>query len=250
MPLNPTLIPTLTVDVNGRTTTVHKLPQGSTDRMMSIPAPGSPVSNKSQMMRESRVNKLAQHVADLTGDDDDISGQISRYSDGFLDRIEELFDSESDLATPVAGQIVGRENERFISECIHFYPKMDHEDYGEASSYVRSLRLYPELRHASSLTRGEQEHQSLALMEATRIIHEKTPPSFFADPSHPLEYRSTDSDWDLKIIKQARLVNFIVRNPDRAEAIGKVVARYGFTEPASILAVMGGTIPALADGAL
>lgn len=250
MPLNPTLIPTLTVDVNGRTTTVHKLPQGSTDRMMSVPAPSSPANNKSRMMTDSRINDLAQHVTDLTGEEHGVRYRISHYSDGFLDRIEELFESESDLATPVAGQIVGHENERFISECVHFYPKLNTEDYGEASSYVRSLRLYPELRHASNLTKGDQEQQSLAIMEATRIIHENSPPSFFANPSHPLEYRATDTDWDLKIIKQARLVNLIMRQPERAEDIGKVVARYGFTEPASILAVMGGTIPALADGAL
>lgn len=250
MPLNPTLIPTLTVDVNGRTTTVHKLPQGSTDRMNSIPAPASPVNGKSRMEREARVNRLAQHVQELTGDEDGIQQRISRYSDGFLDRIEDLFDSESDLATPVAGQIVGDENERFISECIHFYPKIGQGDYGETSSYVRSLRTYPALRNASSLTTGEQEHQSLAVMEATRIIHEKTAPSFFVDPSHPLEYRSTGMDWDMKVIKQQRLVHLIMSNPDRSDAIGNVVARYGFTEPASILAIMGGTIPVLADGAL
>jgi hypothetical protein len=239
MPLNTNPLHALNVDVDS-------LPHGDAN-LWHLPADAI---SKDDLLRAALVGRVSQHVYDLTGAHHGIREKVAGYPGEFLARVDGLFDSASRLSAHVAAQIVSGESATFISECIHFCPKLAPDTYAEASTYVRSLREYPALRTREDITTGEAERQSVAIMSVTRIIHEKTAPSFFPNPSHPLEYRKTSRGEEMKLIKELRLVNYIASHPEMSAAVGNVVARYGFTEPASVVALIGGIIPAVAEGAL
>lgn len=175
---------------------------------------------------------------------------LSQYSKSFLVKIGELLQGDPVIAEGVARQLIDSEVEGVINETVHFYRLLDIDDYWEASALIRSLSQYDAFISKPDLSKvsPEAQEQCLALISATRIITSETEIPY-GDSNHPVEY-IINGDWAWHVIQDEKLVDLILERPQCAETIAHVVAKHQVTDPNTVIGIMQGIIPALAEGAL
>lgn len=247
---NPNLIPTLITDRNGKLTTVHKRPQALSQAAL-LPSPAlQPVKDRKHLEKGVYEGLLAvftkMHEVTEQGRTD-LSNDLRGYSESTLHSLSLIFTQDDDLARGVALHMMQGESEALVNETIFFYRLTDSHDYWKTAAEVRALGQYAPVSFYNDLSK-EDEYVTdicLALMKVSRLID--TVPD---NPSPHLEYTPTGNLWDMAVIKDEELVNFIATRPEDADEIAEIIRDYDTTNPAAINGIMQGNTPSLAEGTL
>lgn len=256
MAINPNLVPTLTVDVNGRTTTVHKKPMtGALNAAIPAPAVREPRPKGRDEIIEGVITalwRLSGPVGDYEAHQ--IRLVVSDHTTEFITRVVEISEGEdTDLALGVVQHISAGEVEPLINEVIHFHKLSGGTSYWDSSALVRTLGQYSALEMNEDLSKTDDlvQQQCLAIMKAASVIdtesrHDKK------DDSHPLEYLPTHYGRNMPIIKDESILELIMEQPESAEEIARIVAEHGDSETDAgfVIGIMQGINPALAEGGL
>lgn len=248
---NQNLIPTLVVDVNGKTTTVHKKPQGAASNK-SIPAP---VDTSSFGLANSIADACANatHLGEM-GDRarHDFRNDLRfTYSLESLQRIDSEIRKGGVAAEGIIQQLREGESEWNILGTLHFYPKLGIDDYKHAGTLVRSLNDYEYFAEQGGKCKSDEnvEQQCIGVITLTHHLDALStlPPN---DIAHPLRYDYDRRNFLSMSIKDERVMNMVIERPDEAKTIAEIVAKHGNADPNFIMGVMHGFNPALAEGGL
>lgn len=254
MPLNPNLIPTVTVDKNGRTTTVHRKPNVSVSNT-ALPAPAI---GEDTARDRILVNHVLALITSLVGRQDvnasklvPLKTSLNYFKTSFLQRLELYLQCDHATSLGVAQQVVNGEFAEIIDETIYYHQRIGGTDYWDSAALVRSLAHYDPLSIYNDLSKIDEpiRKQCEALIKATSVIDSESGTAPGAE-EHPLEYAPADYDRQMRIIKNQGLVKLIMDNPDDAKHIAHIVVKHNTTDQNSILGIMRGIIPALAEGSL
>jgi hypothetical protein len=255
MAINSSLVPTVITDINGKTTTVHKKPTSTKVSSPRLPAPvlsGARKPSRAELT-EQALKELAKHSVPTTGtlSADMMRDSLNGCSDSFLQRMGSLIDGDNRIAYGIAEQLVADEPEQDIVECAHFYKLLDIPLYRKAQSLIKSVTQYEAFSVHDDLSKADDEVQAqcLAVMHATLIVDAECDLAK-DDPSHPLEHLNTSSPWPWLLFKDEALVDLIRERPQDAEKIARVAARHHTSDPNTVLGIMNGVTPALAEGSL
>lgn len=255
MPSNPHLIPTVITDINGKTTTVHKKPASTRASSPGLPAPAlSGVRKPSRVeLTNQALEELSRHSVPTTGtlSADMMRDSLNGCSDSFLERMGSLIGGDNRIANGIAEQLIADEPEQDIVECAHFYNVLDIPLYRKAQSLIKSVTQYEAFSVHDDLSKADDEVQAqcLAVMQATRIVEAECGLAA-DDPSHPLEHLNTRSPWPWLLFKDESLVDLIRERPQDAEKIARVAAGHHTSDPNTVLGIMNGVTPSLAEGSL
>ena len=221
---------------------------------MNIPAPS--ISRLSHDELVARTLALIEQVKPSEGAGGSIELYetqviLDGYRDDFLVELVTALRGDRSVAEGVTAQVRLGELDEIIREGLHFFKRMDVKNYPKCAALVRSLNQYDVFDQYPNLVIAEEhvQQQCLALMHAAVVLIEETP--LGTDPeNHLLLFISTELDWAMPVIRDKRLVEMIMEQPDRADEIARIAAKHLNSDPNFILGIMHGIEHALAEGAL
>jgi hypothetical protein len=269
MPKNPDLVPTVIVDVNGRTTIVHKLRKlfsssGSRSSGSRIPAPVT-TTPKSVVMNELMKSLPdAAGLTDKTTIEDLRRGLNDNYPLGTLRYIRAIMERGDDFSVSVAkhlaqqdfpadgsAKVHGDHIEVTLRNNVMFSQILGIDDYDEVNGLVRGTQNMNsdliEMRNLLYL--GEPEiKQFAAVAKATRALRDQYPLSL-SDANHPVrEYQYGEATtWSLN---SRDLYALLMERPESMDEIVEVVVKHQTTERYRIWGLMLDAEGPMAEGAL
>lgn len=273
MSRNPDLVPTVIVDVNGRTTIVHKLRKlfgGSSGASASrFPAPVA--SPESRLLSEDAplpvVVKSLMKMLPLPEDKSDVKILKNFLSNNFpvesLRWFAEVISRDGSLADGVrdhlvsaqfnvdfAGRIDGEKLEREIRKNAFFYPLLGIDDYAEVKSLVWSLNMTSKFRNVDdfSTLSEDKRDRCVATMVAAHEL-ERNYPAVGQHPTHPVYTPSLLHGGTGKLLKEP-LYSFVFDNPDEVAQIVDAVIEHKTMDPSVLRGLMTGIAAPLAEGTL
>jgi hypothetical protein len=273
MPKNPDLVPTVIVDVNGRTTIVHKLRRlfgGSSSPSASrIPAPSptpaapvlkegasKPAVVKSLMKMlpvkadrtEARVlsNNLYNHFpleslkwfAGVLADGGTLAEGVGNHL------------ATAHFTVGVVGQIDAAQVEKEIINNVFFYPLLGIDDYAEVKKLVWSLKMtdkFKDVNDFSTLSEDEKNRCAATMVAAYEL--KKKYPAVGGHPLHPVDTPSLLPGVKGAILKEP-LYSFVFNNPNEMAEIVDTVVEHKTMDPVELRGLMSGITRPLAGGAL
>lgn len=203
------LIPTPTVDKNGRVTTVYVKPStaGSASTLGSVPVPSASTNRETD--RKELINDLVD-VWKPTGYNDDLRhglrANLSMFSDELLDRIAA---SQSLPNFDWIGHSVGNGfPESEVSEHLEFFPDMEDTTYFIARNLIKSLHAYPGYLDGDDFSKAGDEviGQCQALLKVVSVLNDSYLDVF-------------DEDKAVFVLRDERFVEFVINHSDKAELI-------------------------------
>lgn len=203
------LIPTRTVDKNGKATTVYVKPSttGTASALGSVPVP--PASPHRETERRELVQDLV-NVLKPSGYNDDLRNKIfdrlSAFPDELLDRIAA---SQGLPHFDWIGHSIGNSfPESEVSEHLEFFPSMGDTTYFIARNLIKSLHAYPGYLDSNDLSKAGDEviGQCQALLKVVSVLNDSYLDVF-------------DEDKDVFVLRDERFVEFVINHSDKAEMI-------------------------------
>jgi hypothetical protein len=206
------LVPTRTVDKNGRTTTVHVKPSAvrNGSLLSVVPVPSAP--GHREIDREKLVEGLVDEWQSSRYDDDlrnRLRDTLSMYSDELLERLtnEAL---ESFPALWMRHSVSRGLAESQINEQLEFFPIISNgESHYIAKNMIWSLHGYPDLLASDDFSKaGEKtKQQCRALLLVTDAMNNGAFGDVFKD------------EQPIFILKDERLVKLVINHSDKVEMI-------------------------------
>ena len=265
MPKNPDLVPTVIVDVNGRTTVVHRLRQlfaaSGASGGARIPAPVvASTTPPRKVVLKSLLNSLSESVQLTRRSDIKMlkEGLDYCFSDDSLRWLSEAVARKDSFGSAAAKQIVQysstwRQNllklePRLRSEAM-FQDALDIDDYGTVHGLVYGLGF--EFTKVNDF-RELDEHslsQCVALMKTTHALSERYPVIDENHMDHPVYQVQTYLGFDGWILKDP-LHSLVMERPEDAEAIAEYAVQRHTTDANLIRALLSGIPSPLAEGGL
>lgn len=271
MPKNPDLVPTVIVDVNGRTTVVHKLRKLfggslSSSSTARIPAPAVPGPGARKITVVNSLMKMLPVPADKS--------QAKRLSHNLqsyfplesLRWFAEVLSEGGPLAKGVGKHLTGaystqgyegyvaklqaEDVETGIRNNVMFYRLLDADNYAEVDSLVHGLGLSEPFHDVVDFTGLEEaiSNQCVAVMTAARDLIAKYPGGSY-EPSLPVSLSAAWDDNEWAVLKEP-LFSFVMDNPDEVTEIVDAVVKYRTTDITVLRGLMTGIHLPLAGGAL
>lgn len=272
MSRNPDLIPTVIVDVNGRTTIVHKLRKlfgGSSESSASrFPAPAAPAS---RLLSEDAplpvVVKSLMKMLPLPEDRSDVRILRNYLSNNFpvesLRWFAEVISKDGALADEVSDQLVaaqfdvdvmggidGEKLEREIRKNVFFYPLLGIDDYAKVKELVWSLKLTDKFKDVDdfSTLSEDEKNRCVATMVAAHGL-KRNYPAVGGHPTHPVYTPSMLRGGTGAVLKEP-LYSFVFDNPDEVDEIVAAVIEHKTMDPSVLRGMMSGITAPLAEGTL
>lgn len=270
MPKNPDLVPTVIVDVNGRTTVVHKLRKmlSSTSKRSGskMPVPSIPGERAWKSTIVKTLMKTAPSAAGLT-DKDAITKMeknlFMNFTESSLRFFCEVMAREDGTSAAVAKQlaqckfpddnsarIVADRLEKKIRTNIMFCDSLNTDDYDEIKELVLGLRQQLPFYQTDLWSLNERRWgQAVAVVKATKRLTEEYPASI-DNESHPVDqYSHSVKGWE-SLVLDVQLFEMVMSRPEDMDQIVDAVIENKTSNPEIINGVMMGISAPLADGAL
>jgi hypothetical protein len=251
MKRNSELLPTLIVDVNGKTTTVHKKPAASRSTS-TLPAPSSLAARQNLI---ASVTNFLEDALPISEDNAQYQqmltyarNTIHSYSNGLLEKIIASSSHDERSRKAIARMIRMRTKPDVIEECIAFFPQIPmHPSTSEAA--IRALRFYPQLTACDNFAKADEQTQKqcVALVTVTSIMDTDF------EIIHPdaLEWHEYSDDANMyPVIKDQRIVNLLMERPEAAQRIADFIKERHTSDFDLIEAMLQGAHSAFDEGAL
>lgn len=248
---NPDLVPTLIVDVNGRTTTVHKRTDGYRSASQ-FPAPS--FQGKREQLIAS-VGSFLEEALPIMEDDAQYRqmltysrNSIKTYPDELLEKIIASSEEDERSRRAVGRLIRIRAKPEILDECLTFFPQVPlHPQTSEAA--IRALRLYPQLPSCDNFAKADErtQKQCIALVTVTSIM------DVDFELIHPdaLEWHECGDDANMyPVIKDQRIVNLLMERPEAAQRIADFIKERHTSDFDLIEAMLQSAHSAFDEGAL
>lgn len=238
------LVPTPTVDKNGKQTTVYKRAEPPAQKR-KVPAPASPSVNS---LDEDTA--LVMKMLGMKGNDArrQVLSVLWQFPAPFRLTLQGLLrQKDRELATHIAGMIRSNEGQTTIRECNALLRAIDVPDLEMGTALVKSLRHCNQLEWASdySVVDDELRAKCIALMGTTAAVME-------VNDEYPAIVLASNMKGtkDSPIIRDEFLVQAVLERPEEAPAIIRVIKEHGLTSYPPIRAVLDGITVPLVDGVL
>lgn len=272
MPKNPDLVPTVIVDVNGRTTIVHKLRNlfSSSKSQATASRIPAPVTKGAVVLKSALVDELMRSVSMAAGltDKSDIErlgkNLHANFSEDALCFFCRVMAREDGFSVGAAKQIAGwnfpyesdgvidnNGLEVTIRNNALFYPILGVEDYDELYGLVRGTQ--------NTYQDADEEHdfrsldkrgieQCAALMMTTKKLNEQYPLPL-SDDGHPVK-RYLYGGAKVWSLRSRQLYSLVMDRPEDMDKIVEMVVKHRTTNRASLNGLLMGIDAPLAEGAL
>lgn len=244
MALREHLIPTRTVDKNGKATTVYvkQSSAGSVSPLAVVPVPSTPVDRAAERTRMINDYAAKCYPGENNGDfREELANSMDVYSYDLLERLSynELEAYPSLWVSYSVGNVLP---ESQINEQMEFFPYLQGGTYySVAKNLVQSLHGYPHYLKHEDFSKADEKAKSQyrALLLVTDAISlgsfegafKGVPPSF--------------------ILKDERLVELVINNSDKAEVIVDFIRQRSGSLDADLIAnVINTESPSISDGLL
>lgn len=233
------LVPTLTVDKNGRTTTVHK------KRVTAGNAKSIPFSKNTELIirRKDLIHGLAT-VMESTwtgGNVNALTQTLKMYPDSLLERLDHTQATNSvAFARIVRIAITKGAGEKSVRECLFFLDDLDASSYYAARDQIAALHRYTQLPETDDFSQESDElkSQCRALIAVQRACSNLDEDDVFRLESGAF------------VIDDDDLVELILANPDKASQIADFIRERKSIDTALIADVIASDASALGSGTL
>lgn len=237
------LIPTPTVDKNGRATTVYK--KASTGaRASSMPrvAPGKGVEQRSRLALSADLLKAWPSY-----DEDSEKGQnlimaLNLCSGEELIKLEELRQENNDVFRKLG--YLSSDTPTGVKEGMYFYPEMSEMSYSDARDIMESLHGYSQLPDTTDFSTQPDEvrSQCKALINVTVALIDQ-----WRRNPRVLSFRPVQPPYS---IKDESLVEFVMDHPDESGLIADFIRKGGSTDTEILSQLLDSQSHAIASGLL
>ena len=244
------LVPTPTVDRNGKATTVYrKLPPAQ----KGAPLPGpAPVAGRDKRWRKYAVNTLVDYLSPSLYNvehREDLKRSLRMYSDELLEMLvgdgTGLNHTDPD-ASPTPAVVMSDLNsgrpENEIREGLCFFPHIKEEaaTAAVARQMVNSLHDYHQLPKTDDLSAESEEvrEQCIALLKVMCACWCSGSVKHFGKDG--MSFALADDS----------LVDFVMANPDKGGLIAGVIAERGVADVKMLAEMIGSESPSLSSGLL
>lgn len=236
------LVPTPTVDRNGKATTVYR--RGTTTMNAVSPLP-SPIQ-LSPDAREKLILKLGDELTAGNFIGKDIKLGVRRnlynYSEEMLNTIRTAVTTDATenkgmngCAGKIRSKIVAGDSEESINEAVFFYPLFEHRGIAITSHILDALHHFPQLPASEDYSREDAD--TVAKCTALILVIDKL----------SALHGALESNWT---IKDQRLTELVLSNPERGEQIASLIEARESGDPDLIEEVLSNESPALNNGVL
>jgi hypothetical protein len=174
-----------------------------------------------------------------------------KYSMDFLRFYQKVLKGDLLVAEDFSRLIRDSAGEREITETHFFYTLLKADCFIDAYGLVSCLRRYESLKgRADFRSSGDRvREQCLAVMRATVKLEDECKLDL-ADHQHPVQSFRTWQGVTKLSIKNTGLAELILNRPQDMEKIVDIVVTQRVTTPNTILGLLEGLTPAMAEGAL
>jgi hypothetical protein len=236
------LVPTPTVDKNGKLTTVYRRQEDTAGKGRVLPAPV--VARNPDLIRN--VSFLLTSAASEPAIKMNASKQIAGYSSELLQRIhdaitdETLEKHEQDmLKANFLHKIGSGSTLPSVEEAVLFFPLMTGLRKNSANEVISSLRCYPQLPKSSNYAREREDVQKKcsAIVRVMGMIY-------------LLPQRDFRFERGSYVFSDDRLTDLVLEFPERADEIGTIIVERRSFDPDMIRSVLTTDASALGSGIL
>ena len=177
--MNPNLVPTLIVNKNGVTTTVHKKPLNTSAASTNLPAPAAPATD---YLKERRINslvtKLDTHLLLSPGQTFKLKNALAAYKDSTTyDLLEAAAQWNSKRLFPDGNFMyatITQNTEQAVREAAYYRTRFDTEiSNSKVNHLINGMHLLDRYKDTAleQLTGTDQEIAT-ALLEVTKALNE------------------------------------------------------------------------------
>lgn len=248
------LIPTPTVDKNGRQTTVYRK-SGGKGRAKSVPSPAVSAA------AEARSTKLVQTALEIfRGTQVDaasrrsIIDQLHNCSDELVERIHSSLLSVEDFddRLQLSSKIRIKFDKRFYAEdgfeerlddALYFYPLLPHRSFSFADKVIRSLRAYPQLP-ATKHFKDASSDLMVRYVALARTIDAVLTVSAISGPFR------RGGVGDVYVFDNDKLTELVLDYPEQSDRITSIIKDRGMYDPELLRLIIEGGASALGSGTL
>lgn len=248
------LVPTHTVDKNGRQTTVYRR-NGAGASVPSVPAPELKLTINDDLVRETAQELLKDLFpgSSSRGTNDaamrrGVVSAIRSYPEALVKELRDAIigldqstDSEN-LRESLCELIEKKPSEAKLREAILLYPAVSKWNEEVGKEIIGSLREYEGIPAWSDLSRESDEVKARCVAMAT-VVSEV----FSFSPSS--EYFRTKGKSDL-VLKDEALVDLVFEYPERAGEMAAVIRERKSVDPVLLRGIVASDSRALGEGSL
>jgi hypothetical protein len=279
--MNPNLIPTVIVNKNGVTTTVHKKPLDPSTTGTGLPAAHlSPTTGLTEAQRSNMISQMHSRLETIEHHKDAIRDLLLTYPDNAVTAMHDYImtdapDNREQRHRTAFLRILSDPRHHDTGSTIHEYLTFraalqpTASNINDGLALIRALHGYQQLPVMDSYGDADQEtqeqitalltvtqplykryreHQSYILSVATTSgTHSWDQPPVMPDPLEvglPLEVKD-----DIRLIGDD-LINLIIERPENADAISRTIIKDGISDGALLREKLDSKTPALRDGIL
>ena len=237
---NANLVPTPTVDKNGRATTVYRKPQQKA-LLGSLPAPQARLGGHER--DESLLTVLAAEImkSDIgISDISHVEETLRGYPHELLVRLSEAINDDIKNIESVKRAVLARKNYKSINEALYYYPKVTRRTHMGITLRINGLHHNPLLPDSEDFSEESPEirDKATALLTVINALDAISATSSFVDVSRTFMF------------KDQRLNEVILDNYERADEIARIIVERRIVDLELILSVIGSDSLALGDGTL
>jgi hypothetical protein len=232
------LVPTLTVDKNGRTTTVHKKPvvEGAQKSIPMVKVQG-PLPRRKEMLKSiiERMGMGRTVEAKKT-----VARQLSKYPDSILEKIVQEMTSTSQVYKLARNAVVNDVPVEGMSEMLTFVDELDASSYYAVRDHISSLHQYTQLPESTDFSNEDDETvaKCRALLKVQRACAEV----------EDLEVFRLESGYF--VIDDDDLVELVLNHPDKASHIADFIRERQGIDVALMAEAFASGTSALGSGTL
>lgn len=236
------LTPTPVVDKNGRQTTVYR--KGAVSPVVKSLPKVSHVADTVVSDRDMLIESLVDGYSAYGLASSSLPRELASYPDEVLDALWELYDADPEGRASSLGGMVRRRimyDHRDVSgvrEALRFFPIVHgFYSYRVLSPIVDSLHRYSELPACEDFTQQPEsvQRQCDALLTVHRELLD----------SYPMGINQ-----GAHILKSSELIDLIMREPDKAERIGRIIGERKSDDVAMIREVLSAEVKSMSSGVL
>jgi hypothetical protein len=248
------LIPTPTVDKNGRQTTVYRSP-GSRGLTKTIPSPsvGLTAKARSELTVQTALELFRGTNVDAVTRRETID-TLRACSDELVERIYsslmsvDSLDSRLELSSKIRIKFSKRFSdeagfEERLDDALYFYPFLPHRSFALADKIIRSLHQYPQLPRTKKHFKNVSSDVMTRYVALAQAIDAVLTISAISGPFR----RGTA---DVYVFDDDKLTELVLGYPERSDLITRFIRERGTYDPDLIRTVVDGGAPAISSGAL
>jgi hypothetical protein len=283
--MNPNLVPTVIVNKNGVTTTVHKKPQSASVSSSAIPAPSSTLTDTVTTHRDEIITQIREWLEiesyrrspEIQSRlPDAISELLLTYSDNAVTAMHEylttdLNDSDAERNRELLLQLLGSSRRNVASpstvhEYLNFLPALQHNNHNPelAMAIISALHTYKQLPVMENYAEADEttKQQVSALINVTSdliikfdkreimMVSAAWTSGSFAPPRHydPMGFDLPLENGDEPRLLGDDLISIIIEKPEEAEEITRIIIKDRITDGELIRDRITSKAPSLREG--